>query len=141
MCLARTIGCPKTHFFPPRTRDLMVSHKTAQRHFFSTLYPLFPVIFATATVLAFVLLRSSRFNFICYIQCEAYSQIGPEVTLRPLATSCAKDYKEHSLAQTSFTEPPNRLDLLYQSLMLSVTDCRLDLTATSQTNLLKLDRV
>ena len=29
------------------------------------------------------------------------------MTLRPLATSCAKDYKGHSLVQTSFTEPPN----------------------------------
>ena len=28
--------------------------------------------------------------------------------LRPLATSCAKNYKGHSLMQTSFTEPPNR---------------------------------
>ena len=49
------------------------------------------------------------------------------MTLRPLAISCAKDYKEHSFVQASFTEPPNRLDLLYQSLMLSVTDYRLDL--------------
>ena len=40
---------------------------------------------------------------------NAYSEIGPEVRLRPLATSCAKDYKGHSLMQTSFTEPPNRL--------------------------------
>ena len=39
---------------------------------------------------------------------NAYSEIGPEVMLRPLATSCAKDYKEHSLAQTSFTEPSNK---------------------------------
>ena len=30
------------------------------------------------------------------------------MTLRPFATSCAKDYKRHSLVQTSFTEPPNR---------------------------------
>ena len=29
------------------------------------------------------------------------------MTLRPLATSCAKDYKVHSLVQISFTEPPN----------------------------------
>ena len=35
--------------------------------------------------------------------------IGPEVTLRPLATSWAKDYKGNSLVQTSFTEPPNTL--------------------------------
>ena len=29
------------------------------------------------------------------------------MTLRPLATSCTKDYKGHSRVQTSFTEPPN----------------------------------
>ena len=38
---------------------------------------------------------------------NAYSEIGPEVTLRHLATSDAKDYKGHSLVQTSVTEPPN----------------------------------
>ena len=38
---------------------------------------------------------------------NAYSEIGPEVTLRPLATSCAKDNKGHSLLQTRFTELPN----------------------------------
>ena len=27
--------------------------------------------------------------------------------LRPVTTTCAKDYKGHSLVQTSFTEPPN----------------------------------
>ena len=37
------------------------------------------------------------------------SEIGPEVTLRPLATSCSKDYNGHSLVQTSFIEPPNRV--------------------------------
>ena len=42
-----------------------------QRHFFPTLHPLSTVIFATATVLAFVLLRDSRFNFHCYTQREA----------------------------------------------------------------------
>ena len=31
------------------------------------------------------------------------------MTLRPLMTACAKDYKGHSLVQTSFTEPPNIL--------------------------------
>ena len=45
--------------------------KTMQRHFFCTLHPLSMVIFATATVLAFVLLRDSRFNFHCYTQREA----------------------------------------------------------------------
>ena len=38
---------------------------------FSTLHPLSMVIFATATVLAFVLHRNSRFNFLCYTQREA----------------------------------------------------------------------
>ena len=77
---------------------------------FSTLHPLSPVIFATAAVVAFVLLRNSMFNFHCYTQREAArnSEIGPEVTLQPLATSCTKDYEGHSLMQTSFTEPPNR---------------------------------
>ena len=56
--VARAIRCPKTHFFL-RTRDLLVSQKTTQSHFISTLYSLSTVIFATATVLAFVLLRDS----------------------------------------------------------------------------------
>ena len=42
-----------------------------QRHFFSTLHPITPVISATATVVAIVLLRNSRFNFHCYTQHEA----------------------------------------------------------------------
>ena len=49
----------------------LVSQKIMQRHFFSTLHPLSPVIFTTATVLAFVLLRNPRFNFHCYTQHEA----------------------------------------------------------------------
>ena len=98
---------PQNTFFL-RTRDLLVSQKFTQRHFFSTLYPLSMVIFATATVLAFVLLRDSRFNFHCYTQREATpTQKSPGSALRPLATSCVKDYKGHSLVQTSFTEPPN----------------------------------
>ena len=43
--------------FCPRTQDLLVSQKSTQRHFFPTLPPLSPVIFGTATVVAFVLLR------------------------------------------------------------------------------------
>ena len=45
--------------------------KDKKEDFFSTLHPLSTVIFATATVLAFVLLRNSRFNFHCYTQREA----------------------------------------------------------------------
>ena len=45
---------PQTAFFS-RNRDHIVSQKTTQRHFFPTLHPLSPVIFATATAVAFVL--------------------------------------------------------------------------------------
>ena len=38
---------------------------------FSTFHPLSPVFFATATVVAFVQLHNSRFNFHCYRHCEA----------------------------------------------------------------------
>ena len=53
------------------TRNLLISPKTTQRHFLFTLHPLSMVIFATATVLVFVLLHNSNFNFHCYTQCEA----------------------------------------------------------------------
>ena len=61
---------PQNAFFL-RTHDLLVSKKPMQRHFFPTLHPLSTVIFATATVLVFVLLRDSRFNVHCYTQREA----------------------------------------------------------------------
>ena len=61
---------PQNAFFL-RTHNLLVSPKVMQRHFLFTLHPLSTVIFAVATVLAFVLLRDSRFNFHCYTQREA----------------------------------------------------------------------
>ena len=61
---------PQNAFFP-QNHDLLVCQKMMQRHFFPTLHPLSPIIFATATVVAFVLLCNSRFNFHCYTQCEA----------------------------------------------------------------------
>ena len=45
--------------------------KNDAKTLFSTLHSLFPVIFATASVVAFVLLRNSRFSFYCYTQHEA----------------------------------------------------------------------
>ena len=45
--------------------------KNDAKKLFSTLHPLSLVIFATATVVAFVLLHNSRFNFHCYTQHEA----------------------------------------------------------------------
>ena len=80
MCLATSNNLLLVNFFP-RTRDLLVSQKTTQRHFFPTLHPLSTIIFATATVLAFVPLRDSRFNFHCYTQREATptQKSNPEV--------------------------------------------------------------
>ena len=103
--VAHAIGYPKTHFFHELAIFWSVK-KGCKDTFFSTLHPLSPVIFATVSVLAFVLLRNSRFNFHHYTQCET----TPTQQLSwkwPLATSCAKDYKGHSLVQTSFTEPPS----------------------------------
>ena len=45
--------------------------KNDAKTLFSTLHPLSTVVFATATVLAFIPLRNSRFNFHCYAQHEA----------------------------------------------------------------------
>ena len=88
---------PQNAFFL-RTRNLLVSQKTMQRHFIFTLHPLSTVIFATTTVLAFVLLRNSSFNFHCYTQREErLLRNRPGSALRPLATSLLKDYKVHSL--------------------------------------------
>ena len=70
--VAHAIECLQMHFFFfSWTHDLLVSQKRTQRHFFSTLHPLSPVIFATAIVVAFVLLHNSRFNLHCYTRREA----------------------------------------------------------------------
>ena len=94
----------KTRIFFPCTCDL-VSQEMMQRHFFPILHHLSPVILATATVVAFALLRNSRFN------CHFYTQPAQKSALKwwlwPFTTSCTKDYQGHSLVQTSFTELPN----------------------------------
>ena len=60
---------PQNTFFT-QIRNL-VSQKTMQRLlFFHPPFP-FPIIFATATVVAFVLLHNSRFNFHCYTERKA----------------------------------------------------------------------
>ena len=76
---------------------------------FFILHPLSLVIFATAAVVAFVLLVNSRFNFHCYTQREPTptQKSARKWHPRPFATSCTKDCEGHSLEQTSFTEPPN----------------------------------
>ena len=74
---------------------------------FSTLHPLSLVIFVTAPVMAFILLRNSRFNFHCYTQHEAtYSEISLGMMLQPLATSCTNDYKGHSLMKPASLNCP-----------------------------------
>ena len=86
-----------------RTRDLLVSQKTTQRHFFPSLSPLSTIIFATATVLAFVRLRNSRFNFHCYTQRE---EIGPELR-RDLSRLLARKITKriHSSKPASLNRP------------------------------------
>ena len=77
--------------------------------FFPTLHPLFLVIFATTTVVEFVLLHSSRFNF-HYTQRKATpTQKLAQNWHCSFSWLPVKDYKGHSLVQTSFTEPPNRM--------------------------------
>ena len=94
---------------PPKKKEKKKRKEEDAKTLFPTIHPFSPVIFATATVVAFVLLSNSRFSSHGYTQREAtpYSEVGPEMTLRLLATCCAKDYKGHSLVQTCFTEAPN----------------------------------
>ena len=61
----------RTHFFYELAIFWSAPKRCKLRHFIFTLHPLSTVIFATATVLAFVLLRNSSFNFHCYTQRDA----------------------------------------------------------------------
>ena len=66
--VADAIGCPKP-IFSPNSR-FSGQLKNDVKTLFSTLYHLSPIIFAPATVVAFVLLHSFRLNFHCYTQRE-----------------------------------------------------------------------
>ena len=90
---------PQNAFFL-RTRDLLISPKTTQRPFLFTLHPLSTVIFATATVLPFVLLRNSNFNFHCYTQREATRKSTQKSARKCAATS--RDFFREKL-QSAFT--------------------------------------
>ena len=98
---------PQNAFFL-RTLDLLPKND-AKTLFSPTLHPLPTVIFATTTVLAFVLLRDSRFNYHCYTQREAtpeISEIGPEVRCdlsRLLARKITK--RIHSSKPASLNRP------------------------------------
>ena len=56
--------------FSTNSRSSGQPKNEAKTLFSPTLHPLSPVILATATVVAFVLLRNFRFNFHCYTQHE-----------------------------------------------------------------------
>ena len=62
---------PQNAFFFSKLAIFWSAKKWRKDPFFPTHHPLSTVIFATATVLAFVLLRDSRFNFHHYTQREA----------------------------------------------------------------------
>ena len=104
---------PQNAFFL-RTRDLLVSQKMTQRHFIFTLHPLSMVIFATATVLAFVLLHNSSFNFHYYTQREA----TPTQKLARKCAATSRDFFAERL-QSAFTLA-NQLRWIAQYIQFSV---------------------
>ena len=101
---------PQNVFFP-RNHDLLVSQKITQKTLFS--HPPSPFLCNFCNCNSGGICTASQFQvqlpLLYTVWSNAYSEISPEVTLRPLATSFAKDHKGHSLMQTSFTEPPNRM--------------------------------
>ena len=101
---------PQNAFFS-WNRDLLISQKMMQRHFF--FHPPSPFSSNFCNCNSGGICTTSQFYFqllLLYTAwSSAYSEISLEVMLRPLVTSCAKDYKGHSLMQTSFIEPPKRV--------------------------------
>ena len=87
------------HFFH-EIAIFWTAKKTMQRHFFFNPPSPFPGNFSNCNNGGICTASQTACS-------NAYTEIGPEVMLQPLVTSCAKDYKGHSLVQTSFTEPPN----------------------------------
>ena len=95
-------------FLSTHSRSSVQPKNDAKPLFFILPY-LSPVILANATVVVFVLLRSSSFRFHCYTQRKATptEKSARKWQVQPFATSCAKDYEGHSLLQTSCAELPN----------------------------------
>ena len=91
------------------TRNLLVSQKTTQRHLFFHPPSPFPGNFCNCIsggiCIAFQFLVQLSLLYTAWS--NTYSKISLEMMLRPLVTSCVKDYKGHSLVQTSFAELPN----------------------------------
>ena len=99
---------PQNAFFSTKSRSSGQQKNDADT-FFPTLHALSPVIFATATVVAFVLLRNSRFNLHYYTQHEATpTQKSPQKWRCNLSQLLAwKITKSIHSCKTSFTELPN----------------------------------
>ena len=115
MCLAMSNNlllvlqdAPK-RIFILRTRDLLVR----QRHFFF-LHPPSPFHGNFCNCNSIGISTASRFqagsaSTVIHSVKRRLLRNRPGSTLGPLATSCAKDYKAHSLQQTCFAESPNRV--------------------------------
>ena len=102
------------YFFRYELAIFWLVKKRCKNTFPPVLHHLSPVIFTNATIMALIFFfTASQFYvqlpLLYTVWSNTSSEIGPEVTLRPLATSCSKDYNGHSLVQTSFIEPPNRV--------------------------------
>ena len=111
MCLAisnNSCSCyrmPQNAFFSTNLQSSGQPKNNADT-FFSTLHPLSTVIFATATVLAFVLLRDIGSVSVIHSVKQRLLRNRPGSALRPLATSCAKDYNRiHSSKPASLNRP------------------------------------
>ena len=94
------------HAFFSCSGDLVVCQETMQRNFSSILHHLSPVIFTNTAVVAFTLLRSSRFNFHCLYAAltwtNAYSEIHPGVAVTTFCNFLCKRL------QRTFTERVQR---------------------------------
>ena len=112
-CSCYRMAKNNNNVFFPRTRDLLVSRKTMQRHFSPHSSSPFPCNFCKRNSNGIFNDSQSWFSFHFYTQRELKptEKSARKWQLRPFATSCAKYYEGHSPLQTSFTEPPIRKDL------------------------------
>ena len=121
MCWQQVITCCSCYrmlqnAFFLRTRDLLVSQKTMQRHFFFVQPSVpFPRYFWQLQqywhLYCFAILGST--STVIHRVKQLLLRNWPGSALQPLVTSLLKDYKAHSLQQTSFAESPISLELFY----------------------------
>ena len=98
-------------FTPSQPLRLYQDERKWCRHFFPILHQLSPVILAKCNSSSFVLLRNTKSSFSLhyYTQCEATptQKSAWKWQLQHFATYSVKDYKGHSLMQTSLAKLPN----------------------------------